>query len=122
MQWDDNAYYSGVVTKFNTKQRTHTIIYDDGDVELIDLSSVKHRWLSEPTVLVTDKSANKAIKRMNQAAAAAGGAGSTSNSERRGGGLGAASKSAATRKAHDAARGGAPAGKKLKVLLLLRNQ
>ena len=43
--WDDGTYYPGVVTRFNVKTGEHTIVYNDGDVEVLNLSAVKHKWL-----------------------------------------------------------------------------
>ncbi|BDA47993.1 probable histone-lysine N-methyltransferase, H3 lysine-36 and H4 lysine-20 specific isoform at N-terminal half [Coccomyxa sp. Obi] len=46
--WDgDSVFYRGTVTAYSTTTGKHTILYDDNDVERVDLKTVKHRWLDE---------------------------------------------------------------------------
>ncbi|CAL8463009.1 g2543 [Coccomyxa elongata] len=46
--WDgDSVFYRGTVTAYSTTTGKHTILYDDNDVERVDLKTVKHRWLEE---------------------------------------------------------------------------
>eukprot|EP00775_Hariotina_reticulata_P011777 gene11777-11922_t len=44
--WEgDGVYYRGTVTGYSTTSGKHTIMYDDGDVERVQLGKVAHRWL-----------------------------------------------------------------------------
>ncbi|KAK9907625.1 hypothetical protein WJX75_007200 [Coccomyxa subellipsoidea] len=46
--WDgDSVYYRGTVTAYSTTSGKHTILYDDNDIERVDLKMVRHRWLDE---------------------------------------------------------------------------
>ena len=42
---EENAFFSGVVTGFDKKSGNHTVCYDDGDVEEINLSKETMEWL-----------------------------------------------------------------------------
>ncbi|KAJ0805058.1 putative sister chromatid cohesion protein Pds5 [Helianthus annuus] len=41
----DRMYYPGVVTFFDFKKKRHKVLYDDGDVELINLKRQRWKWL-----------------------------------------------------------------------------
>ncbi|GBF90197.1 histone H3 Lys 36 methyltransferase [Raphidocelis subcapitata] len=44
--WEgDEAWYPGTVTGYTVTNGRHVVSYDDGDVERLDLSLAKHRWL-----------------------------------------------------------------------------
>ena len=43
----DRVYYSGVVTKYHPRSGEHTVKYDDGTVEKLDLSRKTIRWPDE---------------------------------------------------------------------------
>lgn len=43
--WDDNAFYRGTVIGFNKAKGLFDILYDDDDVEAVDLSAVGYKFL-----------------------------------------------------------------------------
>ena len=45
---EDDTWYGGRVAEFNATSGEHKIRYDDGDVELIALSTETFRWGTEP--------------------------------------------------------------------------
>ncbi|XP_022018534.1 sister chromatid cohesion protein PDS5 homolog A isoform X3 [Helianthus annuus] len=47
----DRMYYPGVVTFFDFKKKRHKVLYDDGDVELIDLKRQRWKWLEYASAL-----------------------------------------------------------------------
>lgn len=43
--WDgDGVYYRGTIIAFTAKSARHTVLYDDGELEKVDLDEVPHRW------------------------------------------------------------------------------
>lgn len=43
----EEVYYAGTVTSYSSVTGKHTILYDDGDVEKIDLTDRPYRWLDD---------------------------------------------------------------------------
>lgn len=41
---DDQAWYFGVVKEFHEESGVHTVVYDDGDVEQLDLACEPIKW------------------------------------------------------------------------------
>lgn len=44
---DDKVYYAGTVTSYSSTTGKHTILYDDGETEKLDLQQQTYRWLDE---------------------------------------------------------------------------
>ena len=44
---EDNTYYYGLVKSYDAAEGKHTILYDDGSVESIDLSGVTVKWVMQ---------------------------------------------------------------------------
>ena len=55
VMWDDGTFYVGSVIGYNAIKKTYKIRYEDGDVEEIDLRTVKHNWLSDDSCALTFK-------------------------------------------------------------------
>lgn len=51
---DENAYFFGVVTGYDPKSKKHTVTYDDGDVENVNLSKEQMEWLEPNGAFVFD--------------------------------------------------------------------
>ncbi|KAK9805978.1 hypothetical protein WJX73_010493, partial [Symbiochloris irregularis] len=50
--WEgDEVYYRGTVVGYFAKTHQHQILYDDNDVEKVNLSNVAHRWLDEDAAI-----------------------------------------------------------------------
>ena len=43
----DNEWYSGTVGEYNAIEKSHTVVYDDGIIEVLDLSQEKYRLMNE---------------------------------------------------------------------------
>ena len=42
---EENAFFTGIVSKYDRKTEKHTVTYDDGDVEEVTLVKERMEWL-----------------------------------------------------------------------------
>jgi DNA mismatch repair protein MSH6 len=42
---EENAFFTGIVSKYDRKTEKHTVTYDDGDVEEVTLAKERMEWL-----------------------------------------------------------------------------
>ena len=46
VQWNDESFYRGTVKMFDVSSNLHTVLYEGGQVEKVNLRITKHKWLT----------------------------------------------------------------------------
>merc|ERR1719460_1433881 len=66
---EDQTYYYGVVSAYDDKAKTHTVIYDDATMESLDFAETEVKWEAPPASAEPESSGAKKSKSKKRAAA-----------------------------------------------------